>query len=40
MKKSGCFLIEKRITLTESLTELGDMNSFKGRGVTVMDRLF
>jgi alcohol dehydrogenase len=33
-------LIEKRITLTESLTELCDMNSFKGRGVTVIDRFY
>ncbi len=31
-------LIERTITLSESLTELCNMDSFKGRGVTVIDR--
>ncbi|MDC7234417.1 MAG: zinc-dependent alcohol dehydrogenase family protein [Spirochaetales bacterium] len=33
-------LIEKRITLSESCTELCRMDSFQGRGVTVIDRFF
>jgi alcohol dehydrogenase len=33
-------LVGARITLTESLTALSDMNSFKGTGVTVIDRFY
>ena len=33
-------LVGSRITLTESLTALTDMNSFRGTGVTVIDRFY